>query len=82
VGPDVCLVGEQMRAAVRDVATYFPTAIVSGRCRDKVHFTSPFFFFFYIAFLCFLPPRIESHALPCFLISVLVFLGLRFCEAH
>lgn len=28
---------DQMRAAVRDVARYFPTAIVSGRCRDKVH---------------------------------------------
>lgn len=27
----------QMRAAVRDVAKLFPTAIVSGRCRDKVH---------------------------------------------
>ena len=26
-----------MRAAVRDVAKHFPTAIVSGRCRDKVH---------------------------------------------
>jgi hypothetical protein len=25
-----------MREAVRDVATYFPTAIVSGRCRNKV----------------------------------------------
>ncbi|KAG6705543.1 hypothetical protein I3842_07G183900 [Carya illinoinensis] len=28
---------EQMREAVRDVARYFPTAIVSGRCRDKVY---------------------------------------------
>jgi trehalose 6-phosphate phosphatase len=27
-----------MRAAVRDVAKHFPTAIVSGRCRDKVHY--------------------------------------------
>jgi hypothetical protein len=27
----------QMRAAVRDVAKHFPTSIVSGRCRDKVH---------------------------------------------
>jgi hypothetical protein len=26
-----------MRAAVRDVAKHFPTSIVSGRCRDKVH---------------------------------------------
>jgi hypothetical protein len=27
-----------MREAVRDVARYFPTAIVTGRCRDKVSF--------------------------------------------
>jgi trehalose 6-phosphate phosphatase len=27
----------QMRDAVRGVAEHFPTAIVSGRCRDKVH---------------------------------------------
>jgi hypothetical protein len=27
----------QMREAVRGVAACFPTAIVSGRCRDKVH---------------------------------------------
>ncbi|KAJ0981809.1 hypothetical protein J5N97_010064 [Dioscorea zingiberensis] len=26
---------DAMRAAVRNVAWYFPTAIVSGRCRDK-----------------------------------------------
>ncbi|PNX70443.1 trehalose-phosphate phosphatase, partial [Trifolium pratense] len=26
-----------MRAAVREVASYFPTAIVSGRCRNKVY---------------------------------------------
>jgi hypothetical protein len=26
----------QMRMAVRSVAKQFPTAIVSGRCRDKV----------------------------------------------
>lgn len=26
-----------MRATVRKLATYFPTAIVSGRCRDKVY---------------------------------------------
>ena len=25
-----------MREAVRDVARYFPTAIVTGRCRNKV----------------------------------------------
>lgn len=35
-----------MRAAVKDVAKYFPTAIVSGRRRDKVHFsTKPCFCF-------------------------------------
>ena len=28
---------EQMRRTVRKVARYFPTAIVSGRCRDKVY---------------------------------------------
>jgi hypothetical protein len=33
----VGLAGEkQMRMAVRSVAKHFPTAIVSGRCRDKV----------------------------------------------
>lgn len=26
-----------MRAAVREVAKYFPTAIISGRSRDKVY---------------------------------------------
>lgn len=26
----------QMRSAVRGVASYFPTAIISGRSRDKV----------------------------------------------
>lgn len=26
----------QMRAAVREVAKYFPTAVISGRSRDKV----------------------------------------------
>ncbi|KAG8493952.1 hypothetical protein CXB51_011256 [Gossypium anomalum] len=30
-------VSNQMRATVRDVARYFPTAIVTGRCRDKVY---------------------------------------------
>jgi hypothetical protein len=29
-------VNTQMRDAVRGVAARFPTAIVSGRCRDKV----------------------------------------------
>jgi trehalose 6-phosphate phosphatase len=35
--PPLRCTGPQMRAAVRDVAKHFPTAIVSGRCRDKVH---------------------------------------------
>lgn len=26
-----------MRSAVRNVAKYFPTAIITGRSRDKVH---------------------------------------------
>jgi trehalose 6-phosphate phosphatase len=34
--PD-CVLSPQMRDAVRGVAELFPTAIVSGRCRDKVH---------------------------------------------
>lgn len=29
-----------MRAAVEDVANVFPTAIVSGRCRNKVSLTN------------------------------------------
>ncbi|KAJ4954032.1 hypothetical protein NE237_030864 [Protea cynaroides] len=35
--PDRAFMSESMRAAVRDVARYFPTAIVTGRCRDKVY---------------------------------------------
>ncbi|KAF3329267.1 putative trehalose-phosphate phosphatase 6 [Carex littledalei] len=35
--PDSAFMSESMRAAVRDAASYFPTAIVSGRCRDKVY---------------------------------------------
>ncbi|KAF8411486.1 hypothetical protein HHK36_004038 [Tetracentron sinense] len=35
--PDRAFMSKAMRAAVRDVARYFPTAIVSGRCRDKVY---------------------------------------------
>ncbi|KAG9451545.1 hypothetical protein H6P81_011510 [Aristolochia fimbriata] len=35
--PDRAFMSEAMRKAVRDVARYFPTAIVSGRCRDKVY---------------------------------------------
>lgn len=32
----------QMRSAVGEVARHFPTAIISGRCRDKVNFTTDF----------------------------------------
>ncbi|XP_072978712.1 probable trehalose-phosphate phosphatase 6 [Typha angustifolia] len=35
--PDSAFMSDTMRAAVRNVARYFPTAIVSGRCRDKVY---------------------------------------------
>ncbi|XWS25267.1 hypothetical protein CRYUN_Cryun27aG0054600 [Craigia yunnanensis] len=35
--PDQAFMPREMRAAVRDVARYFPTAIVTGRCRDKVY---------------------------------------------
>ncbi|KAG6484113.1 probable trehalose-phosphate phosphatase 6 [Zingiber officinale] len=34
--PDRAFMSEPMREAVRDVARHFPTAIVSGRCRNKV----------------------------------------------
>ncbi|XP_065868424.1 probable trehalose-phosphate phosphatase D [Euphorbia lathyris] len=34
--PDLAFMSDEMRAAVREVAKYFPTAIVSGRSRDKV----------------------------------------------
>ncbi|KAG2646924.1 trehalose 6-phosphate phosphatase RA3-like [Panicum virgatum] len=34
--PDRAVMSEEMRDAVRRVAEHFPTAIVSGRCRDKV----------------------------------------------
>ncbi|KAM0847386.1 hypothetical protein ACQ4PT_055043 [Festuca glaucescens] len=34
--PDSAVMTEDMRDAVRRVAQHFPTAIVSGRCRDKV----------------------------------------------
>uniref|UniRef100_A0A453PJ56 Trehalose 6-phosphate phosphatase n=1 Tax=Aegilops tauschii subsp. strangulata TaxID=200361 RepID=A0A453PJ56_AEGTS len=33
--PDAAYMSDAMREAVRDVAKHFPTAIVSGRCRDK-----------------------------------------------
>ncbi|XP_068665679.1 probable trehalose-phosphate phosphatase C [Aristolochia californica] len=35
--PDRAFMSEAMRSAVRDVAEHFPTAIISGRCRDKVY---------------------------------------------
>ncbi|CAN6584021.1 unnamed protein product [Malus baccata var. baccata] len=35
--PDSAFMSNEMRKAVRDAARYFPTAIVSGRCRDKVY---------------------------------------------
>nr|QIT07542.1 trehalose-6-phosphate phosphatase D [Jatropha sp. MZ-2020] len=35
--PDRAFMTSEMREAVRDVARYFPTAIVTGRCRDKVY---------------------------------------------
>ncbi|CAN6202041.1 unnamed protein product [Urochloa humidicola] len=34
--PDMAFMTAEMRAAVRDVAKHFPTAIVTGRCVDKV----------------------------------------------
>ncbi|KAJ0042206.1 hypothetical protein Pint_17658 [Pistacia integerrima] len=34
--PDKAFMSDEMRAAVREVAKYFPTAIVSGRSREKV----------------------------------------------
>ncbi|XP_062164220.1 probable trehalose-phosphate phosphatase D isoform X1 [Alnus glutinosa] len=35
--PDRAFMSREMREALRDVARFFPTAIVSGRCRDKVY---------------------------------------------
>ncbi|GFZ10036.1 haloacid dehalogenase-like hydrolase (HAD) superfamily protein [Actinidia rufa] len=35
--PDRAFMTHEMREAVRDVAKYFPTAIVTGRCRAKVY---------------------------------------------
>ncbi|GAB2274122.1 hypothetical protein Dimus_008893 [Dionaea muscipula] len=35
--PDRALLSDEMRSAVRDVAKYFPTAIISGRSRDEVY---------------------------------------------
>ncbi|KAG6648987.1 hypothetical protein CIPAW_07G181700 [Carya illinoinensis] len=35
--PDRAFMSREMREVVKDVARYFPTAIVTGRCRDKVY---------------------------------------------
>ncbi|TMW90258.1 hypothetical protein EJD97_015993 [Solanum chilense] len=35
--PDQAFMSHDMRRTVRKLARYFPTAIVSGRCRDKVY---------------------------------------------
>ncbi|XP_015075029.1 probable trehalose-phosphate phosphatase 6 isoform X1 [Solanum pennellii] len=35
--PDQAFMSHDMRGTVRKLARYFPTAIVSGRCRDKVY---------------------------------------------
>ncbi|XP_074560608.1 putative trehalose-phosphate phosphatase F [Curcuma longa] len=35
--PDHAFMSSAMRAAVREAANHFPTAIISGRSRDKVH---------------------------------------------
>ncbi|KAL9245734.1 hypothetical protein vseg_019351 [Gypsophila vaccaria] len=35
--PDRAFMSDSMRRTVRKLARYFPTAIVSGRCRDKVY---------------------------------------------
>ncbi|KAF2315498.1 hypothetical protein GH714_039951 [Hevea brasiliensis] len=34
--PDLAFMSDEMRSAVREVAKYFPTAIISGRSREKV----------------------------------------------
>ncbi|KAH9603302.1 hypothetical protein KSS87_014634 [Heliosperma pusillum] len=35
--PDLAFMSENMRSAVKEVARHFPTAIISGRSRDKVY---------------------------------------------
>ena len=60
-----CLFGHQMRKTVRKLARCFPTAIVTGRCKDKVRFlipwswfpypllcTSPLSFLIFLSYLC------------------------------
>ncbi|KAI5016662.1 hypothetical protein ZWY2020_006513 [Hordeum vulgare] len=39
--PDAAFMRETMRMAVRSMAKHFPTAIVSGRCRDKPQLHEP-----------------------------------------
>ncbi|KAG6526304.1 hypothetical protein ZIOFF_016287 [Zingiber officinale] len=36
--PDCAFMSDEMREAVRDVASHFPTAIVSRRCREKARY--------------------------------------------
>ncbi|KAL6012680.1 hypothetical protein ACLOJK_003169 [Asimina triloba] len=35
--PDCAFMSDLMRSVVRSIAKHFPTAIISGRCRDKVY---------------------------------------------
>ncbi|XLS67456.1 hypothetical protein HN51_018479 [Arachis hypogaea] len=35
--PDKAFMTKKMRATLKDIARHFPTAIVTGRCRDKVY---------------------------------------------
>ncbi|KAI5065923.1 hypothetical protein GOP47_0019257 [Adiantum capillus-veneris] len=35
--PDRAFMSHQMRATVKEVANVFPTAIISGRCKEKLH---------------------------------------------
>ncbi|KAG6468359.1 hypothetical protein ZIOFF_073035 [Zingiber officinale] len=61
----------QMRAAVKEVAKFFPTAIVSGRCRSKVPHKIP-------------PLSMQRLRPPLFLItsSIPCSTGVRFCEIN
>lgn len=59
-----------MRAAVSEVANYFPTAIISGRSRDKVELIIKLPYFLCVTFFQ-------------FFVSKLAFgLGERFCEVR
>ncbi|CAH9101513.1 unnamed protein product, partial [Cuscuta europaea] len=35
--PDLAYMTNEMREALRNIAMHFPTAIVSGRCTEKVY---------------------------------------------